>query len=75
VFFKNSSVKLFKLLINQTYIVEEKPPSFETEDAMIIRYIVLERVNALKWETILHGFYREKMGLFISRNFIELAWK
>ena len=69
--FKNSSVKLFKLLIIQTYR-QEASRSFETEDAMIIRYIVLERVNVLKWEIIVHGLYRGKMGLFHFEEFNKI---
>ena len=73
-YFKNSSVKLFKLLINQTYIiVEETLLSFEKENAMIIRYIVLERVNASKWEIILHGLYRGEMGLFYFEEYHRIS--
>jgi len=39
---------------------------------MIIRYIVLERVNVLKWEIIVHGLYRGKMGLFHFEEFNKI---
>jgi hypothetical protein len=60
--FKNSSVKRFKILISQTYR-RRNPAYFETEDAMIIRYIVLQHVNAIKWKISLHGLYMRKMDL------------
>jgi len=39
---------------------------------MIIRYIVLERVNALKLEIIVQGLYRGNMGLFYFEEFHKI---
>jgi len=39
---------------------------------MIIRYIVAQRVNLLKWEIIVHGLYRGKMGLLHFEEFHKI---
>jgi len=39
---------------------------------MIIRCIVLDHVNALKWEIIVHGLYRGEMGLFYFEGFHKI---
>lgn len=36
---------------------------------MIIRYIVLQRANALKWEIILQLLYSGKNGVILFRGF------